>query len=616
MIGCALTFGFLAAAGYAPETASPRATTTVRYAIRHDLSQPLRTISECPEYNAGPLEENRPSAAVMAPPSSEPSTERTEQQNNAPAYSNIIPPGAAAVEQKEPGERAPAELVESFDGLGAGFEGPQGTARFVNPSDNSLAVGPNHIFQIVNSRMAIFSKKGKKFDRTGNALYGPVPTNTLFKGFGGAGEANNSGDAVVRYDQLADRWLVILPIFRRGPYKPDQPLPGRPGESAQVSVPGIARQPGPAYPLFVPPPSQPGPPPQRGPAIPREPAGPLGVYSICYAISTTPDPLGPYYRYEFLRPLFPDYPRVAVWPDGYYVATSTGDDVIQKHICVVDRAKMLRGQPATEQCIVIDGVNFLNPADLDGNSLPPKGAPAIVMAAGGTQLKGIFEDDGIYAWQMHVDWKDPKKTRLTGPQKIPVAPYHYLCNGQLTNCVPQPDSVRRLDAQGDKIMSRLIYRKVGSNAMVVAVHSVNTSAGSGGVRWYEFRVGRDRELSLFQQGTLATDGFYRWMASPAIDKFGNIGIGYSFGGAPNYAGQRFAARLASDPPGRLTLKETVLATGEASQNGMWWEDYTQTAIDPSDDRTIWYVGDYLKKGATNYSSRIGAFRIHEDARKR
>jgi hypothetical protein len=42
---------------------------------------------------------------------------------------------------------------------------------------------------------------------------------------------------------------------------------------------------------------------------------------------------------------------------------------------------------------------------------------------------------------------------------------------------------------------------------------------------------------------------------------------------------------------------------------MRWEDYTQTAIDPVDDCTIWYVGDYLKKGATAYSTRIGAFRL-------
>lgn len=94
-----------------------------------------------------------------------------------------------------------------------------------------------------------------------------------------------------------------------------------------------------------------------------------------------------------------------------------------------------------------------------------------------------------------------------------------------------------------------------------------------------------------------------------MDRDGNIGIGYSFGGAPNYPGQRFTGRLAKDPPGQMSLGETVLADGEAAQNAMRWEDYTQTAMDPSDDRTIWYVGDYLKKGASGYSSRIGAFRL-------
>jgi len=519
------------------------------------------------------------------------------------------PPGAAAVEQRSQGTLSGAEMVASFDGLGVGFQGPQGTASLRNPSDNTLAVGPNHIFQIVNTRMAIFTKKGKQFDTTGKVLYGPVPTNTLFKGFGGACEAINNGDAVVRYDQLADRWLVVMPIFRRGAVRPDQPQPGHAGDPAQVSVPGQPGQPGPAAPLFVPAPSPPTEPPQRGQGGQRGQAGPQGPYSICYAISTGSDPFGGYYRYEFLRPLFPDYPRPAIWPDGYYIPTSTGDDVIQKHACVVERAKMLKGEPASEQCLIIDGVNFLNHADIDGKELPPSGAPNIMMAAGGTQLKNDFEDDGVFVWKFHVDWRNPANTKITGPEKIAVAPYHYLCGGQLTNCVPQPGTDRRLDAQGDKIMARLVYRRIGARESIVAVHSVNTSAGGGGVRWYEFRIDEKRSVRLHQQGTYAPDGLFRWMASPAIDRFGNIGIGYSFGGTPNFAGQRFAGRRANDPPGKLTLRETILVEGEAAQNAMRWEDYTQTAIDPSDDCTIWYVGDYLKKGETNYSSRIGAFRF-------
>jgi len=151
---------------------------------------------------------------------------------------------------------------------------------------------------------------------------------------------------------------------------------------------------------------------------------------MCYAVSVGPDPLGPYYRYEFLRLSFPDYPRPAIWPDGYYIPTSTGDEVIQKHACVVERAKMLKGEPATEQCIIIDGVNFLTTRTSTAGAFPRPGAPNIMMAAGGTQLKGIFEDDGIYVWKFHVDWKNPANTKVIGPEKIAVAPYHYLCDGQ------------------------------------------------------------------------------------------------------------------------------------------------------------------------------------------
>ena len=533
----------------------------------------------------------------------------TQQGGGSPATAPNDQAGAR-VEQTAHGTKPALELVASFDGLGVGFDGPQGTSNVRNPSDNSLAVGPDHIVQTVNSRIAIFTKQGNRFDTTGRVLYGSVPTNTLFAGFTGTCELRNNGDAVVRYDQLANRWLVVMPVFRRSPARPDQPTEWRSSDSAYVAPAGVSGQPGGRAALVVPARETSGPPARgRGTGQPAPPAD-TGPYSMCYAVSTGSDPLGTWYRYEFLRPLFPDYPRPAVWPDGYYVPTSTGDDVIQKHACVVDRIRMLRGEPATEQCVIIDGVNFLNNADLDGIGLPPAGAPNPMLAAGGTQLKNDLDDDGILVWNFHVDWKDPSKTRVTGPAKIAVAPYRYLCGGQLTHCVPQPGTDRRLDAQGDKLMARVVYRNLGSREAIVAVHSVNTEAAAGGVRWYEFEVGKDRSMGLRQQSTYAPDSFYRWMASPAIDKQGNIVIGYSFGGTPHFAGQRMAARLAGDSSGRLTFRETILAEGAAAQtNTLRWEDYTQTAVDPSDDCTIWYVGDYLKAGAQNYSTRIGAVRV-------
>ena len=498
------------------------------------------------------------------------------------------------IEQNRFGKKPAPQILASFDGLGEGFVGPQGAATVRNPSDNSLAVGPDHVVQIVNSRMAIFTKKGKRFDSTGKVLYGPVETRNVFRGFGGPCEKINNGDAVVRYDQLADRWLIVMPTFTRMISRRDD------------SIPRLT-QPGNAQPLFQPPLDT-----ATRQASRREnrPVPQEATFCMCYAISTGPDPFGPYYRYEFKRELFPDYPRPSVWPDGYYTSTSTGDNVIEKHAYVVDRTKMLKGEDATEQSFIIKDVNFLVNADLDGKQLPPPGAPNIMMAAGGTQLKGVLSDDAIYAWKFYVDWQDPSKTLLIGPEKITVAPYNYLCGGQLTRCVPQPGTEMRLDAQGDKLMARLVYRRIGDRESIVGVHSVATSIGGGGVRWYEFRIDKDRDVRLYQQGTYAPDSMYRWMASAAIDAKGNIGIGYSFGGASAFPGQRFAGRLSRDKKGELTLKETILVEGEAAQTtNLRWEDYTQTAIDPSDDMTIWYVGDYLKKGARNYSTRIGAFRL-------
>ena len=214
----------------------------------------------------------------------------------------VATPPQQSVEQTTMGTRDGATLVESFDGVGVGFEGPQGTYEGRNPSDNSLAVGPDHIVQTVNSRLIVFSKKGKKFETTGKALYGPVQTSTMFAGLGGPCEARNNGDAVVRYDQLADRWLVTMPIFSRIPLSEvgDRPPVDTPAPPGRLALQGQASSPGPA----VAPPANPPPPPPpaqgRGRGQPgAQPATPLpppppSTYAMCYAISVGPEPLGAY----------------------------------------------------------------------------------------------------------------------------------------------------------------------------------------------------------------------------------------------------------------------------------------------------------------------------------
>jgi hypothetical protein len=485
--------------------------------------------------------------------------------NPAPIVTPPVPEigtAGAAVEQSAQGTRLPLAVVTGFDGLGNGFTGATRVASAGRGGiDISLAVGPDHIIEILNGNMVVYSKKGKRYPTTGNLIYGAVPNNTVFTNFGTRCGVSNNADSVVRYDQLADRWLIVVPVFTRPPDNPQ------------------------------------------------------GPYAMCYAVSATPDPLGPYYRYEFERPLFPDYPRPAVWPDGYYNPTSTSDNMLpevvtQKHDCIADRKSMLKGLPATEQCVVIDGGVFFLNADVFGKRLPPSGAPNILMSTGGTQLLKTYGDDGIYFYKVHVDWRDSARTTVSAPQKIAVAPYHYLCDGQLSNCVPQPTTGRRLDSQGDKLMQGLVYRNFGDHETLLAEHSIATSRHGGGIRWYEFRLDRQGDPSLYQQSTYAPDGYYRWLASMGMDRRGNIGIGYSFGGDPNYPGQRFAARAAKDPKGQLTFHESILAEGHAPQTGsLRWEDYTNIALDPTDDCTFWFVGNYLKTGATSSTTRIASFMV-------
>src|SRR5579863_7786873 len=177
---------------------------SVHRATKFDVSAPLRTLRGSGAAEAEDVADCEGAGCGTSPHDPD---EDQEQKPEEVAPAPVITAAGAAVEQKTQGKRPAVPLLDSFDGLGSGFTGPQGTATLRNPSDNSLAVGPDHIVQIVNTRMAIYTKKGAKYEVTGKVLYGPVNTSNVFKGFGNFGEINN-GDAVVRYDQLADRWLI------------------------------------------------------------------------------------------------------------------------------------------------------------------------------------------------------------------------------------------------------------------------------------------------------------------------------------------------------------------------------------------------------------------------
>jgi hypothetical protein len=440
--------------------------------------------------------------------------------------------------QSTPGAAAAPTLGSSFEGVGEGFTGPAGTFTVNSaPPDPNGAVGPGNYVQIVNQSFAIFNKSG-------TVLYGPAPTNTLWSGFGGGCQANDDGDATVVYDRLANRW-----IFQ------------------QFSVTTTP-------------------------------------YLECVAVSTTGDPTGSYARYSFQYANFPDYPKLGVWPDAYYVTYNmfrNGTTFVGPEMCAFDRAKMLAGQAATQQCFTLGAADGgLLPADLNGPTAPPAGAPNDMVE---------FGTNSLLLWRFHVDWTTPANSTFTGPTTLPVAAFTPACTTGGT-CIPQSGTSQRLDSLGDRVMYRLAYRNFGDHQSLVVNHSINAGS-SVGVRWYELRDPNGTP-TVYQQGTYAPDASYRWMGSAAMDGNGDVALGFSSSSASTHPGIHYTAHLVSDPLGVMGQGEGVLIDGTGSQLATLnrWGDYSSLSIDPVDDCTFWYTNEYLAANGTfNWHTRIGTFKL-------
>jgi hypothetical protein len=452
------------------------------------------------------------------------------------------PSGAAtaAIQRSTAALAAPTTLL-NFDGIGQGFSGPQGSFSVSSaPPDPNAAVGPNHIVETVNTDLAVFNKSG-------TAVYGPVPINTLWSGFGGGCQTNDDGDATVSYDRIADRWVI-----------------------QQFSVSTIP-------------------------------------YLECIAVSKTGDPTGAYNRYSFQYLDFPDYPKLAVWPDAYYVTYNLfagGSSFNGGEVCALDRARMLVGAAATQQCFNV-GTSFggLLPSELDGASLPPTGSPDYVVALGASANQLAY-------WKFHVDWTTPANTTLTGPATLATAAYSEACAGG--TCIPQSGTSQKLDSLADRLMYRLAYRNLGDHESLVVNHSV-VAGSSTGVRWYELRPDASHNLSIFQQGTYAPDSSFRWMGSIAQDQAGDMGLGFSVSSSSIHPEIHYTGRLAGDAAGLMTQGEGTIINGGGSQSGSGlsrWGDYSSMSIDPSDDCTFFYTQEYIpSNGAFNWRTRIASFKF-------
>src|SRR6185503_12757228 len=336
-------------------------------------------------------------------------------------------------------------------------------------------------------------------------------------------------------------------------------------------------------------------------------------YYQCVAVSQTADATGAWTRYSYnYGSVFPDYPKIGVWPDGYYISFNmfNGNTFAGAKVCAYDRASMLAGAPAAQQCFQLStSYGGVLPSDLDGaasggtSGMPPAGAPNYFLNKGASVLN---------LWRFHVDWANSANTKLTGPISIPVASFTSACSGG--TCIPQSGTSQKLDSLADRLMYRLAYRNFGTYESLVVTHSVNVGNSRrsqySGVRWYEIR-NPNGTPTVAQQSTFAPDSSFRWMGSIAQDKQGNMALGYSVSSSTMHPSIRYTARAATDPASTMGTEVSIVAgTGSQLANLSRWGDYSAMTLDPDDDCTFWFTSEYLKANGTwNWSTRIASFRF-------
>jgi uncharacterized repeat protein (TIGR01451 family) len=442
------------------------------------------------------------------------------------------------VVQKTPFAPAMPVTGLSFDGIA--FPGVNCNCA---PPDPNGEVGRTQYVQIVNQGFEVFDKS------TGGPLYGPVDISTIWSGFGGVCETNGDGDPIVVYDQLADRWVI--------------------SQFAGTSVPT----------------------------------------DECIAVSTSGDATGSYNRYAFhLGTSFFDYPKLAVWPDAYYMSmnvfNSSGTAYLGPQPFAFDRAAMLAGSSATMVTTGVTGGSSEEPylpADLDGSTPPPSGAPdSFVEWPSGSPLK-------YKLYRFAVDWTTPASSTFTLFATPAAAGFTQICG----TCVPQKGVTDVLDTLGDRLMFRAAYRNFGDHESLVTNYTVG-SGGVAAVRWLELRNVTSGPVAVYQESTYQPDSTWRWMGSAAMDAVGDLAVGFSASSSSINPQIRYAGRLASDPLNTLAQGEATLFSGTGSQTGTYdrWGDYSDLTVDPVDDCTFWYTSEYYSTTSSfNWRTRIGNFKF-------
>lgn len=426
--------------------------------------------------------------------------------------------------------------------IGQNFSGLSNTSG-VAPPDTQGDVGPNNYFQMVNLSFQIW-------DKSGNSLYGPALSSTLWSGFTGPWTGTNDGDPIVLYDQIADRWIAT-----------------------QFSLPNY-------------------------------PAGPF--YELV-AVSQTGDPTGSWYRYAFEFANMPDYPKFGVWPDGYYMTINqfkaTSLFFTGAAVCVLERSQMLSGNSGARMLLFNLGTTYgsLLPADADGSTQPAAGKPNYLANLGTNSLR---------IWEAKINWTTTSLSSVSLVKTLTTQSYSY--SGITINQLGVSQTLDPLASRlMYRLQYRNFgsYEVMLTNHSVNA-----NGTGRAGVRWYELRNYGSGWNIYQQGTFAPADNTNRWMGSVAMNGNGDIGIGYSVSGTTTYPSIRFAGQSAANSgSGLLDVSETSIVAGTSSQTGVnRWGDYSMMSVDPANDNTFWYTNEY-SNGGWNWLTQIASFTFEKPA---
>jgi len=494
-----------------------------------------------------------------------PAMERPEREGPNEPPILYVPPGGTATPPKSPTPKvtpaapAPAPLT-TFDGLGR----PPGNGF---PPDTNGDVGPNHYIQTINTSLAIYDKTGVQLTT--------LSFNTFMSQgmFGNLCDTNNFGDPVVVYDTFEDRWIITDFAFTLD------------GSSNVINPPGAFQ---------------------------------------CFAVSKTADPVAGGWNFYSIQvtDALNDYPKFGIWPDGLYMTANmfgfgglSGSFVFSRE-WAFNKTQMYAGA-ASPQIVSFDAPRV----DVNGGSVftsipsnarlqtgtPPAGTPNY-FAVTGTYT------NALQIWKFHVDWSNVFSSTFTGPF-IPLTGSTWISPPAT---VPSQGG-NNLDTLATRAMMQNQYSNIAGAESIWLTHTVrnSTTAGVSAVRWYQLDVtGGTVAANTTQAANHEPDVTNRFVPSLAVDRAGDMMVGYSASSSTMKPAIRYAGRLPGDPLGTLPQTETNLIQGLGTQVGLCggatctrWGDYSAMSLDPVDGCTFWYTTEYYAADGLNYNTRIGSFKF-------